>query len=219
MARRRHVWPVVQLLTLAAVVLTAASFIDSSAARSAADLAADRGSGTSVTLRRAAVRHAAPVQVTIPRLHVKTRLVDLHRRSNGTLQTPKTAELAGWFVGSAHPGDSGPTVIVGHVDSTDGPGVFHDLRRLRAGDVIVVGRADGSAVRFTVQRVERVGKNRFPTAAVYTGRTASLRLVTCGGVFDRRSRHYLDNVIVYAALATAPPRRAPHSLARPRNSR
>jgi hypothetical protein len=92
-------------------------------------------------------------------------------------------------------------VIVGHVDSRSGPAVFFRLRQLAPGDEIAVDRVDGSTAVFVVQRVERHPKGAFPTDAVY-GPTpvAQLRLVTCGGEFDRRSRHYVDNVVVFAGL-------------------
>jgi hypothetical protein len=90
-------------------------------------------------------------------------------------------------------------VIAGHVDSVTGPGVFFRLRTLVPGDPVVVTRADGSVVRFAVTRVERFAKAAFPTAAVY-GPTPDpqLRLVTCGGAFDRAARSYVDDVVVFA---------------------
>jgi sortase (surface protein transpeptidase) len=93
-------------------------------------------------------------------------------------------------------------VIVGHVDSRQGPAVFFRLRQLVPGDQVLVDRADGSTAVFVVERSERVGKDAFPTAAVY-GATldAQLRLVTCGGRFDRTTRHYVDNVLVFARAA------------------
>jgi sortase (surface protein transpeptidase) len=90
-------------------------------------------------------------------------------------------------------------VVTGHVDSADGPAVFFRLRELVPGDEVLVDRADGTTARFTVTRVERHLKDAFPTQAVY-GPTADaqLRLVTCGGDFDRSARSYEDNVVVFA---------------------
>lgn len=202
----RRIWRrdravLLQLLVLAAVVLADTAVADGLRRTSAADLAAETAPlAPAVVLHRPPVRSAAPVAVAVPRLKISSRLVDLHRRPDGTVQVPRSAAVAGWYVGSAHPGDAGPTVVIGHVDSTTGPGIFHGLRQLRPGDLVMVGRADRTTARFVVRKVERVAKRRFPTAAVYTGRRPSLRLVTCGGVFDRRSGHYRDNVIVYADL-------------------
>jgi sortase (surface protein transpeptidase) len=96
-------------------------------------------------------------------------------------------------------------VIAGHVDSRTGPAVFYGLRKLAAGDAIAVVRADQSRVEFTVYRTEEHAKASFPTDAVY-GATegAELRLITCGGAFNRRTRQYLDNVIVFARRAPDP---------------
>jgi sortase (surface protein transpeptidase) len=111
-------------------------------------------------------------------------------------------DKAGWFTGSARPGQAGPAVVLGHVDSTSGPAVFYRLARLRPGDTVEVTRTDGTRGTFRVSGRQQVAKSRFPTDLVY-GPTLepSLRLVTCGGTFDRRSGHYRDNIIVSAVPA------------------
>jgi sortase (surface protein transpeptidase) len=118
---------------------------------------------------------------------------------SGALVPPEDVTTAGWFAQGAAPGDAGPAVLAGHVDSVAGPGVFFRLRSLVPGDPVLVTRADGSVVRFTVTRVARYPKTAFPTGEVY-GPTADaeLRLVTCGGAFDRAARSYVDDVVVYA---------------------
>ena len=193
-------WPAVtQLVVIAALLLTASAVIDHRRAERAADLAAERGAGPQVSFVRAHAHAAAPVAIDIPRLGVHSSLIDLHKNPNGTLQVPRDFSQAGWYVGSAHPGDAGPTVIVGHVDSYRGPGVFYRLGRLHRGDIIRVRRADRTVALFTVQEVRTVAKRRFPTALVYRGDgRSSLRLVTCGGAFDRASGHYLANTVVFA---------------------
>ena len=104
--------------------------------------------------------------------------------------------LAGSFAGTAL------MVVVGHVDSRSGPAVFYRLRQLVVGDEVALERSDGSTARFVVQRTERHAKDAFPTAAVYGDTSdAQLRLITCGGAFDRSTGHYVDNVIVSAVLA------------------
>jgi hypothetical protein len=145
----------------------------------------------------------APVRLQIPRIGVASPLDRLGRAPDGTVQTPplRRAGVAGWYAPGPRPGDPGSAVILGHVDSQRGPAVFYRLRELRRGDQVTVGRADGSAVRFVVQRTEQYPKRRFPTEAVYYPTlTPGLRLVTCGGAFDRASGHYRANVIVFAAI-------------------
>jgi sortase (surface protein transpeptidase) len=142
-----------------------------------------------------------PVRVEIPRIGVASSLDRLGRAPDGTVQEPSRWEVAGWYAPGTRPGDPGSAVILGHVDSKRGPAVFFRLRELRRGDAIVIVRADGSSVRFAVERTEQYDKQRFPTEAVYYPTlTPALRLVTCGGEFDATAGHYRSNVIVFATL-------------------
>jgi hypothetical protein len=154
---------------------------------------------------------APPVAVEIARIGVSSDLIDLDLDDDHRLEVPADPALAGWYVRGSRPGEPGPAVIVGHVDSRRGPAVFHRLGELEAGDEVVVRRADGSQARFVVKRLERWPKDAFPTDAVYEGtKGAELRLITCGGAFDRRARRYEDNIIVFAtALETPIDRRTP----------
>ena len=129
---------------------------------------------------------AAPVRVRIPSIGVDSPLVRLGVDGAGALVPPDDFGRAGWFPHGPVPGDVGPAVIAGHVDSYGGPAVFFRLRELAAGDEVLVDRADGTTVRFTVTAAHRYPKDDFPTEEVY-GPTprAELRLITCGGAFDR----------------------------------
>jgi sortase (surface protein transpeptidase) len=144
----------------------------------------------------------APVRVEIPKIGVASSLDRLGRAPDGTIQEPARWAVAGWYAPGTRPGDPGSAVILGHVDSKGGPAVFFRLRELRRGDAVTIGRADGSSVRFVVQRTEQYPKDRFPTDDVYYPTlTPALRLVTCGGQFDYATGHYRSNVIVFATLA------------------
>ncbi len=140
--------------------------------------------------------------IVIPAIGVDARLIPLGRASDGTLEVPKDWGVAGWFAGGPFPGEPGPAVVVGHVDSTSGPAVFYRLRELRRGDVIVVSAEGRGRSRFRIVSSEWFAKSAFPTRRVY-GPVAgpALRLVTCGGAFDRSTGHYVDNLVVFAALA------------------
>jgi hypothetical protein len=142
-------------------------------------------------------------EVWLPTLDVRSRLVGLDIGADGVLQPPIDPDLAGWFVRGAAPGEPGPAVIAGHVDSRSGPAVFYRLDELAAGDRVEVARSDGQVFAYRVVTVESHPKNAFPTTRVYGPSPGpELRLITCGGDFDRRSRHYLDNVVVTAVPAT-----------------
>jgi sortase (surface protein transpeptidase) len=156
---------------------------------------------------------SVPVSLKIPAIGVDTPLMSLGLNPDRTIALPpvKGDAPAGWYKYLATPGEPGPAVILGHVDSAkDGPAVFYRLRELRPGDQISVTRTDGSIARFTVRSLAQYAKNHFPTDAVYGPvPDAELRLVTCGGSFDPVRRHYRDNIVVYAALTgSSPPRKA-----------
>lgn len=143
-----------------------------------------------------------PRRVTIDRLGIDSTLAPLDVQADGTLEVPADYAQAGWHRSGTRPGNTGPAVLVGHVDSTEGPAVFFRLRELAPGDRLSVARVDGSQVIFEVYAVERYAKANFPTDAVYGATTVpELRLLTCGGSFDERSRSYEDNVVVYARVA------------------
>jgi LPXTG-site transpeptidase (sortase) family protein len=119
-----------------------------------------------------------------------------------TLEVPSEPLRAGWYTGSPIPGERGPSVIAGHVDSREtGPAVFYRLGQVVTGDRVVITRRDGSVARFEVTAVRSYPKNDFPTQAVY-GNTdrATLRLITCGDWNDV-TKHYDGNVVVFAELA------------------
>jgi sortase (surface protein transpeptidase) len=145
---------------------------------------------------------ALPVRLRIPAIGVDTPLLRLGLDKQGAVEPPKPWQEAGWYTGSVRPGQAGPAVILGHVDSTSGPAVFYRLQELREGDAVEVTRADGSRIMFHVSGQQQVAKSQFPTDLVY-GPTLepSLRLVTCGGSFDTKSHHYRDNIIVSAVLS------------------
>jgi Sortase domain len=143
-----------------------------------------------------------PARLAIPAIGVATPLVRLGLEADGGMQVPADFGRAGWFTGGPAPGQVGPSVIAGHVDSRTGPAVFYRLRELRPGQAILVERADGSRLRFVVEQARSYPKEGFPTAAVFGPvPEAALRLITCAGDFDRARGSYRDNLVVFARLA------------------
>ncbi|MFJ2632028.1 class F sortase [Streptomyces sp. NPDC087422] len=142
---------------------------------------------------------ARPRALAIPAIDVDTPLEPLGLTPSGALDTPSRPSRAGWFDAGPVPGAPGPAVLVGHVDSPDGPAVFSRLSLLRVNDVIRVTLDDNRTVRFQVTSVRSYAKDAFPTEAVYAPRPdPQLRLITCGGRFTGHT--YLDNIVVFARL-------------------
>lgn len=155
--------------------------------------------------QRAEFATASPPQrVRVPAIGVDAPIESVGLASDGTVETPPLDQprLTGWYRYGPTPGQRGPAVILGHVDTaTTGPAVFYRLRELKANDRITIRRADGSEAEFSVVRLQKVAKNAFPSRQVYGDISfAGLRLVTCGGSFDSSAGSYDDNVIAYAKL-------------------
>jgi sortase (surface protein transpeptidase) len=198
--RRRSRRPAVRLvLAVVALAAGATALIASSAAAPGVTTAQRRPATAVVAAASTAASAPVPTSVQVPAVGISSSLVPLGLDSAGALVPPADFGQAGWFAGGTLPGAVGPAVIAGHVDSWRGPAVFFRLRAVAAGDAVLITRADGSVVRFTVTRVDRYPKSTFPTAEVY-GPTADaqLRLITCGGSFDPSARSYVDDVVVFA---------------------
>lgn len=154
-------------------------------------------------------QRSIPVSMAIPAINVRSRLLRLGISTDGAMQVPALpgqADDAAWYEYSAAPGQIGASVIEGHVDSYQGPAVFFRLGALRPGDRINVTLADGITAVFRVTGVREYAKSRFPAKAVYDVRNyAALRLITCGGIFDSATRHYLSATVVFASLLSSRP--------------
>ncbi|WP_258395070.1 MULTISPECIES: class F sortase [unclassified Streptomyces] len=146
---------------------------------------------------------ARPLRVTVPAIGVDAPLTDLALQDDGHLAAPPEtdANLAGWWAHGPSPGTRGTAIIAGHVDIPAGPAVFYNLGALRSGMRITISRADGTTARFTIDSINVYDAADFPDDTVYadTGRP-ELRLITCGGGFDRARRQYRGNVVVSAHL-------------------
>ena len=142
-----------------------------------------------------------PERIDIPSIDVSAPLMKLGLTKGGEVELPpfEKPKMAGWYEHSVVPGDEGPSVIIGHVDTKDAPAVFFKLRQLRKGQIVEVERSDGKTARYKVDSIEQVNKNSFPTDRVYLD--DGLKLVTCGGTFDYARHEYVDNIIVYASKA------------------
>lgn len=152
--------------------------------------------------RAVAKQMPVPVRLIVPAIGVSAPLIPLGLNRDRTAEVPKSFSQAGWFKPGPEPGERGSAVILGHVDSRSGPGVFYHLRALRRGDRVKVVLANGESLRFVVTGGKQVSKNRFPTDLVYARTPGpTLRLITCGGRFNSATRHYVDNYLVFARLA------------------
>jgi sortase (surface protein transpeptidase) len=191
-------------MVLMAMLCGASAALAWTVGRSGPELPASASVSGPVLLSRMPIRAGPrPVRIVIPKIAVSAGVEPLHRAADGTLDVPPDWNDAGWYADGVVPGQRGPAVIVGHVDSArDGPAVFYRLPALRRGDDVLVETNDGQSHRFVVDTTRAFAKTSFPTELVY-GPTplAELRLITCAGSFDRAAHSYTENLVVTAYAA------------------
>lgn len=152
---------------------------------------------------------SVPVVLDIPAIDVAAPLTSLGLNPDGAVQVPSEWQEPGWYRLGPTPGQLGAAVILGHVDSVTGPAVFFRLGALRPGEMVNVTLADGVVAHFVVDAIDIYPKSSFPARSIYEaspGR-ATLQLVTCTGVFDASTHHYLSNLVVYTSLSSVTPSR------------
>ncbi|MRH91692.1 class F sortase [Nocardia sp. SYP-A9097] len=149
----------------------------------------------------AAITRSTPVSFDIASIQASGSLISLGLNADGSVQVPADYQQAGWYQQGPAPGEQGSAVLLGHVDSYKGPGVFFALKKVKPGDMIDVSRADGKIAHFKVSDVRMYSKSDFPDQLVFGPRGgATLQVVTCGGEFDQSAKSYLSNVVVFSSL-------------------
>jgi hypothetical protein len=212
---REYRWPVILAILAAAITVGTTVSLGATPPVSAdsARIVVPRDAAATIITRSAApadgkvamMGASVPLRVAIPSIGVDTSLMRLGILPDGTLEVPPDGTLAGWFTGASTPGERGAAVIAGHVDWY-GPAVFHDLASVVPGDRIEVTREDGSVAVFGVTGLGQFPKDAFPTDVVYANLAyAGLRLITCGGAFNKATGHYDDNIVVFAMLISSRP--------------
>lgn len=204
-SRRRSALPRTVAVTtgLATLLLTGCAAADHASLTAGATTSAGPSAAPGPAFesyQQVTARRPLPVRLRIPSLQVDAPVGPVGTLPDRSVEVPDRWEEVGWFDGGARPGEDGPAVLLGHVDSKAGPAVFVRLPQVEVGAVVEVVDVEDGVARFAVDRVEQYPKTRFPTEAVYLpALRPELRLVTCGGAFDRTTGHYVDNIVVYAS--------------------
>ncbi|MFF3457604.1 class F sortase [Streptomyces sp. NPDC002730] len=150
-----------------------------------------------------ALPRSAPKRLSITEIAVDAPFTPLSVGPSGQLNAPPGDDdnLVGWFQEGPTPGERGTSIVAGHVDTKTGPAVFVELSSLKPGSTVDITRADDTVATFKVDSVETFSKAHFPNKRVYADTpSAQLRLITCGGEYDKKVKDYTDNVVVFAHL-------------------
>ncbi len=205
----RHYLRVVAFVVLgisvgAILMLQAYPHIQSFLWRSSAERAPQEIATTTTATTTSPFARSMPVSIRIPKINVDTTFeTPLGLNEDQSVEVPKSYTKVGWYGLGASPGENGPAVILGHVDSFEGPAVFFSLGQLTQGDKILITRADGTEVTFEVDYFVRYAQEEFPTELVYGVLPyPALRLITCTGTFIKGEQRYTHNLVVYAKMVT-----------------
>jgi LPXTG-site transpeptidase (sortase) family protein len=141
----------------------------------------------------------APTSLTIGDLGVSQAVQPVGLDDKGAMEIPSVSEI-GWYLHGAAPGLPGATVLVAHVWWGDTPGPFRRLGALDLGASIEVGIGDTIRSYQVVKRT-MYDKDELPSDLWRNSGPETLVLITCGGEFNRATKHYEQNIVVYAVPA------------------
>lgn len=190
------------LAAVAAVLAVTAALVSGCGSSGGSDAPSTSRVPTTVAVKTAAsITRSTPVSFAIPSINAAGSLISVGLNTDGSVQVPADYQQAAWYQQGPAPGEQGSSVILGHVDSYKGPGVFFALKKVKKDDMIDVTRADGKVAHFKVTDVRMYLKSEFPDQTVFGPRGgATLQVVTCGGDFDKNAKSYLSNVVVFSSL-------------------
>ena len=172
---------------------------DTSAARRDAE-GKDETLVTADDIKNYKVAASLPRVIRISEINVEARVLPMGVNDDGSMQSPLNAGDAGWYTGSAQPGQLGAAAIVGHASGPTREGLFAYLDKLKAGDIVEIERGDGTKLTYSVVKTETVAlknvdMNKFLRPV--DGEAEGLNLMTCAGNWVESSKTRDQRVIVY----------------------
>lgn len=143
-----------------------------------------------------------PMRLQIPAIGVSAPIELLGLTSTGAMEAPEGWWDAGWYRYGPLPGQTGNSVIAGHLDSTTGPALFWRLGALGSGDKVDVTLSNGQTEDFVVQRQVSYSDSNAPLKEIFgPATTADLNLITCGGIWNPFQHNYSNRTVIYARKA------------------
>ena len=201
--RRQRVWWGIAALALSVGVLSLVATLPKSDPKVVVLTHVAAKSAAKATTKFPVIARSRPVRISIRSIGVNTNVGTLGLQPDHQVMVPTNTRVVGWYKDCPPPGQIGSAVILGHVDSTQGPGVFFALKSMKAGERIELVLSNGTVTTFAVTKVVQYSKTSFPDRLVYgSNGTRALQLVTCGGTFDHATGHYESNIVVFSQLVS-----------------
>lgn len=145
---------------------------------------------------------ADPKYISLPAINAGGFIQNVGIDQRSAVAVPSNIHMAGWFAESSRPGQTGLSIIDGHVDGRQNDGIFKNLIKLKENDELTIELGSGAVKRFKVKKVTSVDTDR--SAEVLFSHdpalSSQLNLITCGGNFNQQARQYDERVIVVTEL-------------------
>lgn len=138
--------------------------------------------------------------IKIPSINVYARVMQVGETSKGAIDVPGNVHDAAWYNASAKPGQVGATVLDGHVSGWGTAGVFHDIKKLSAGDTVQIVKGDNTILTYKVIKTVVYDAKKVDMQAVVNPVSkgkSGLNLITCDGHVKAGTSEYTQRVVVF----------------------
>ncbi|MFA5775780.1 MAG: class F sortase [Ilumatobacteraceae bacterium] len=143
-----------------------------------------------------------PLRLRIPAIKVNSTIEYVGMTSSGAMDTPKKDLNVAWYSPGTRPGDIGSAVIAGHFSwrNHGQGGIFHNLDKLRKGDILYIDDDQGKTLSFVV-RESRIFKFDADARQVFFSNSGTrLNLITCSGWWDSSKQSSTARRVVFTEL-------------------
>ncbi len=143
-----------------------------------------------------------PARISVAAIGVKAEIEPVGKKPDGSMATPSALQRVAWYAPGSRPGSKGNAVFAGHVNNALGlPGVFKELKKLVAGDTVIMESTDGRSLTYVVEEVNRYLTDEAPLEAIFsTSGPSRIILITCEGEWDEETRSFDKRLVITARL-------------------
>jgi sortase A len=142
-----------------------------------------------------------PKKIKIPIIGVEADIVPKGLTAQGDMDVPDSLKDVGWYKLGPKPGAEGSAVVAGHHGVQKGKeGVFWNLNKLTANDLVYVVDEAGVTATFRVKDVKIYGANDHPPDVFSSAAGVHLNLITCTGRWDKATQTFTDRLVVFTDL-------------------